>query len=79
MKHIQCSKLCIGKHLSGYFSHPEWSKTRICFITTAFQLCFTICLQENPEDQAELKLNGTHQLLDFADNVNLLGNNTDYK
>jgi hypothetical protein len=34
------SKVRIGKHL---FSYPEWSKTRRCSITTAFQLCFRIC------------------------------------
>jgi hypothetical protein len=27
------------------------------------------------ENQAGLKLNGTHQLLGYADDVNLLGNN----
>jgi hypothetical protein len=29
------------------------------------------------EDQVGLKLNGTHQLLAYADNVNLLGDNVD--
>jgi hypothetical protein len=29
------------------------------------------------ENQVELKLNGTHQLLAYADDVNLLGDNTD--
>jgi hypothetical protein len=29
------------------------------------------------ESQVRLKLNGTHQLLAYADNVNLLGNNID--
>jgi hypothetical protein len=29
------------------------------------------------ENQAGLKLNGTHQLLAYADDVNLLGDNTD--
>jgi hypothetical protein len=28
------------------------------------------------ENQVELKLNGTHQLLAYSDYVNLLGNNT---
>jgi hypothetical protein len=30
------------------FLYPEWSKTRRCFIATAFQLCFRICHQESP-------------------------------
>jgi hypothetical protein len=29
------------------------------------------------KNQVELKLNGTHQLLDYADDVNLLGDNID--
>jgi hypothetical protein len=31
------------------------------------------------EKQAELKLNGTHQTLSYADDVNLLGDNIDSK
>jgi hypothetical protein len=30
------------------------------------------------ENQVGLKLNGTHQLLAYADDVNLLGDNIDY-
>jgi hypothetical protein len=53
--------------------YPELSKTRGCSVTTAFQLC----CRKVQENQGGLKLNGTHQLLAYADDVNLLGDNID--
>jgi hypothetical protein len=58
------------------------SKTRTCFITTAFQLSLEYAIRKVQETQVGLKLcvNGTHQLLtydDDDDDVNLLGDNTD--
>jgi hypothetical protein len=44
-----------------------------CFITTAFQLCFGICHQKVPENQEGLTLNGTHELLAYADDGNIVG------
>jgi hypothetical protein len=44
-------------------------------ITTDFQLCFGICHQEGPREPRRLKLNGTHQLLAYAGDVNILGEN----
>jgi hypothetical protein len=40
----------------------------------ALQFCFRICHQEVQENQVSLELNGTYQLLVYADNINLLGN-----
>jgi hypothetical protein len=41
------------------------------------QLCFVICHEENPGKQVGLDLNGIHQCLSFADDVNLLEDNMD--
>jgi hypothetical protein len=46
-----------------------------CFFTAAFQLCFRIFHQEG--NQVGLKLNGTDQLLVYADDVNTTKKNTE--
>jgi hypothetical protein len=55
----------------------KWSKTRKCFITNAFQLCFRICHYKGPEEPDGNEIKGAHQLLVYADDVNLLGDNID--
>jgi hypothetical protein len=46
-----------------------------------YHRCFSTLLKNAirkvQENQVELKLNGTHQLLAYADDVNLLGDNID--
>jgi hypothetical protein len=49
----------------------EWFETRRCSIAIAFQLCF----RRVQVSQDGLKLNGTHQLLVYADDINVLGGN----
>jgi hypothetical protein len=41
------------------------------------QLLFNFTIRKVQENQVGLKLNGTHQLLAYADDVNLLGDNVD--
>jgi hypothetical protein len=44
------SRVRIGKNLSEKFTIENGLKKR-CFITTAFQLCFGMCLQEGPRER----------------------------
>jgi hypothetical protein len=53
-------------------SYPEWSETRRYFFTTALE--YTI--RKVQESKEALKLNGTHQLMGHADEVNSMGENT---
>jgi hypothetical protein len=55
----------------------EWSKIRRCFIATVFNFILEYSIRKVQEKQVELTLNGSHQLLAYADEVNLLGYNTD--
>jgi hypothetical protein len=48
------------------------AETGRCFITTAFELCFKICHQESPRKSERTEI---HELLAFADDVNMLDKN----
>ena len=65
------NRIWVGKHLSDTSCIKNGLKRR-SFITTASQLCFRICHLEGSGKSGGLKLNGTHHLLVYADDVHKL-------
>jgi hypothetical protein len=63
------SKVYIGKHFSS-----KWSYTKRYFITIAFQ-SLEYMIRNAQKYKDGLELNGAHQFLVFADDVNLLCEN----
>jgi hypothetical protein len=71
------SKVCIGKHLSDSFPNQNGLKQGDALSPLLFNFPLDYAIRKVHENQAVLKLNGTHQLLAYADDVNLLGDNID--
>jgi hypothetical protein len=72
-----CSKVCIGKHLSDDFPIQNGLKQGNALSPLLFNFSLEHAIGKVQENQVGLKLNGTHQLLAYADGVNLLGDNID--
>jgi hypothetical protein len=70
------SKVRIGT-FSSYVSHPKYPKTRRFLLPLLSNFALKYTIRKLQENQVGLKVNGTHQFLAYADDVNLLGDNID--
>jgi hypothetical protein len=75
MKRI--SKVHIGKHLPDSFPIQNGLKQGDTLSPPLFNFSLEYAIRKVQETQVGLKLNGTHQLLAYADDVNRMKDNTD--
>jgi hypothetical protein len=71
------NKVCIGKHLSDSFPIQNGLKQGEVLLPLLFNFALHYAIRNVQENHVGLKLSGTHELLAYGDDVNLMGDNID--